>query len=177
MPLTVGKERTEAREEAFFDLFELAFVPERGGKTEFVEGFPFFVGDGEGKFAVRTFERPTEGDGGEIGGVFEWDGVKGEKEGKERERQSSFKVFCHWAKEREARDKTTHPTPISRILICLMRSEPLRLPSLKGFYRFTLKVKGLENWEIETGQFVPPMHQRRKRQQPAPASSSTTSLP
>jgi hypothetical protein len=75
--LTVGKERTEAREEAFFDGLKLAFVPERGGKTEFVEGFSFFVGDGEGKFAVRTFERPTEGDGREIGRVFELDGVKG----------------------------------------------------------------------------------------------------
>jgi hypothetical protein len=52
-----------------------------GGKTEFVEGFAFFVSDGEGKFAVRTFERPTEGDGGEIGGVFEWDGVKGGERG------------------------------------------------------------------------------------------------
>lgn len=116
MPLTVGKERTEAREEAFFDGLKLAFVPERGGKTEFVEGFSFFVGDGEGKFAVRTFERPTEGDGREIGRVFELDGVKGGKEGKERERQISFKVFCHWAKEREARDKTAHPTPIHRIM-------------------------------------------------------------
>jgi hypothetical protein len=75
--LTVGKERTEAREEAFFDRFKLAFVPEGSVKTEFVEGFPFFVGDGEGKFAVRTFERPTEGDRRESEGVFELDKVKG----------------------------------------------------------------------------------------------------